>query len=186
MLADFAPTVLVISLVLGTAAAAAAAYIGRTIAAPIEALSVYSKRVSMGERPNLPTEVAGREVARLVTAIHTMRERLEGRPFVETFAADLSHELKNPVAAIRASAEVLMGFPDQNELAELSGSINLASDILSDISIDPATGTLTLSYSEATLGESAQLYLTPVIDAGQLGWQCSADIFERYLPADCR
>jgi hypothetical protein len=77
-------------------------------------------------------------------------------------------------------------FPDQNELAELSGSINLASDILSDISIDPASGTLTLSYSEATLGESAQLYLTPVIDAGQLGWQCSADIFERYLPADCR
>ena len=36
-----------------------------------------------------------------------MRRQLEGRPFVETFAADLSHELKNPVAAIRASAEVL-------------------------------------------------------------------------------
>lgn len=108
MLADFAPTVLVISLVLGAAAAGAAAYIGRTIAAPIEALSEYSKRVSMGERPNLPREVAGREVARLVTSIDTMRERLEGRPFVETFAADLSHELKNPVAAIRASAEVLM------------------------------------------------------------------------------
>lgn len=108
MLADFAPTVLVISLVLSAAAAGAAAYIGRTIAAPIEALSEYSRRVSMGERPNLPTEVAGREVARLVMSIDTMRERLEGRPFVETFAADLSHELKNPVAAIRASAEVLM------------------------------------------------------------------------------
>lgn len=108
MLADFAPTVLVISLVLGAAAAGAAAYIGRTIAAPIEGLSEYSKRVSMGERPKLPTEVVGREVARLVTSIDTMRERLEGRPFVETFAADLSHELKNPVAAIRASAEVLM------------------------------------------------------------------------------
>jgi len=36
-----------------------------------------------------------------------MRRDLEGRPFVETFASDLSHELKNPVAAIRASAEVL-------------------------------------------------------------------------------
>jgi signal transduction histidine kinase len=36
-----------------------------------------------------------------------MRRELSGRPFVETFAADLSHELKNPVAAIRASAEVL-------------------------------------------------------------------------------
>lgn len=117
MLADFAPTVLVISLVLGAAAAGAAAYIGQTIAAPIEALSVYSKRVSMGERPSLPTEVAGREVARLVVSIDTMRERLEGRPFVETFAADLSHELKNPVAAIRASAEVLMegALQEQNQ-----------------------------------------------------------------------
>lgn len=119
MLADFAPTVLVISLVLGAAAAGAAAYIGGTIAAPIEALSEYSKRVSMGERPNLPTEVAGREVARLVTSIDTMRERLEGRPFVETFAADLSHELKNPVAAIRASAEVLIeGALDERKQAE--------------------------------------------------------------------
>jgi signal transduction histidine kinase len=36
-----------------------------------------------------------------------MRRQLQGRPFVETFAADLSHELKNPVAAIRASAETL-------------------------------------------------------------------------------
>ncbi len=107
MLADFAPTVLVISLVLGAAAALAAAYIGRTIAAPIEALSTYSEMVSAGERPRLPLRVAGREVGRLVRSIDTMRRRLEGRPFVETFAADLSHELKNPVAAIRASAEVL-------------------------------------------------------------------------------
>src|SRR5207249_384673 len=38
----------------------------------------------------------------------------EGRPFLETFAADLSHELKNPVAAVRASAEVL----DEGALAE--------------------------------------------------------------------
>jgi signal transduction histidine kinase len=50
---------------------------------------------------------SGREVARLWRAIDSMRRQLEGRPFVETFAADLSHELKNPVAAIRASAEVL-------------------------------------------------------------------------------
>lgn len=107
LLADFAPTVLVISLVLGAAAAAAAAWIGRTIAAPIEALSIYSQRVSEGERPTLSANVVGREVARLAASVETMRERLEGRPFVETFAADLSHELKNPVAAIRASAEVL-------------------------------------------------------------------------------
>lgn len=107
LLADFAPTVLVISLVLGAAAALAAAWIGRAIAAPIEALSLFSERVSEGERTRLPTAVAGREVNRLVRSIDSMRRQLEGRPFVEAFAADLSHELKNPVAAIRASAELL-------------------------------------------------------------------------------
>ncbi|HKO94252.1 MAG TPA: histidine kinase dimerization/phospho-acceptor domain-containing protein, partial [Polyangiaceae bacterium] len=44
----------------------------------------------------------------------SMRRQLEGRPFAEMFAADLSHELKNPVAAIRASAEVL----EEGALAE--------------------------------------------------------------------
>jgi len=107
LLADFAPTVLVISLVLGTAAALAAAWIGRAIAAPIEALSVFGERVSLGERRASPPIAFGREVTRLTRAIDSMRRDLEGRPFVETFASDLSHELKNPVAAIRASAEVL-------------------------------------------------------------------------------
>jgi signal transduction histidine kinase len=107
LLADFAPTVLVISLVLGAAAALAAAWIGRAIAAPIEALSVFGERVSLGERRASPPMAFGREVTRLTRAIDSMRRDLEGRPFVETFASDLSHELKNPVAAIRASAEVL-------------------------------------------------------------------------------
>lgn len=108
LLADFAPTVLVISLILGAAAALSAAFIGRSIAAPIEALSEFARKVSLGERTKLPLRVSGREVTRLVESIDSMKRQLEGRPFVETFSADLSHELKNPVAAIRASAEVLV------------------------------------------------------------------------------
>jgi len=107
MLTDFAPTVLVLSLVLGAAAAASAALIGRAIARPIEGLTEFTVRVSEGELRAQPPPAHGREVNRLTRAIDTMRRELEGRPFVETFAADLSHELKNPVAAIRASAEVL-------------------------------------------------------------------------------
>ncbi len=107
LLADFAPTVLVISLVLGAVAAIAAALIGRAIARPIEALSAFAERVSTGERTAAPPAAFGREVMRLSRSIDSMRRQLEGRPFVEAFAADLSHELKNPVAAIRASAEVL-------------------------------------------------------------------------------
>lgn len=108
MLADFAPTVLVISLLLGAVSALAAAWIGRTIAEPIEALSTFSEQVAAGDPTQIPKRVSGREVKRLVSSIDAMRRQLEGRPFVETFAADLSHELKNPVAAIRASAEVLL------------------------------------------------------------------------------
>jgi signal transduction histidine kinase len=99
--------VLVISLVLGASAAADAAMIGRAIAEPIERLSVFGERVSRGERTAPPPPEFGREVTRLSRALDSMRRELSGRPFVETFAADLSHELKNPVAAIRASAEVL-------------------------------------------------------------------------------
>jgi two-component system, OmpR family, sensor histidine kinase CreC len=107
LLADFAPTVLVISLVLGAAAALAAAWIGRAIAAPIETLSDFSERVSAGELGAAPPAVQGRELMHLSRSLDSMRRQLQGRPFVEAFAQDLSHELKNPVAAIRASAEVL-------------------------------------------------------------------------------
>lgn len=107
LLADMAPTVLVISAVLGAAAALAAAWIGRAIAAPIEELTAFSERISAGERSAAPPPAFGREVMRLSRSLDSMRRELEGRPFVETFATDLSHELKNPVAAIRASAEVL-------------------------------------------------------------------------------
>jgi signal transduction histidine kinase len=108
LLADFAPTVLVISLVLGAAAAIAAALIGRANSQPIEKLTIFAEQVSGGERsPAVPATTGGREVDRLASALDSMRRQLEGRPFVETFAADLSHELKNPVAAVRASAEVL-------------------------------------------------------------------------------
>ncbi len=108
LLADFAPTVLVISLVLGAVAALAAVWIGRTIGHPLEVITRFAERVSQGERAQTPALTGGaREVVRLSHSIDSMRRQLEGRPFVETFAADLSHELKNPVAAIRAAAEVL-------------------------------------------------------------------------------
>jgi signal transduction histidine kinase len=108
LLKDFAPSVLVISLVLGAAAALAAAWIGRAIGGPIERLSQFSEEVAQGDlHAALPPLFHGREVTRLSRSLDSMRRQLEGRPFVEAFAADLSHELKNPVAAIRASAEVL-------------------------------------------------------------------------------
>src|SRR5439155_10974190 len=63
-------------------------------------------------------EPRGREVRELTHALEQMRHELEERHVLETFVADLSHELKNPVAAIRASAEVLTeGAADEPETA---------------------------------------------------------------------
>jgi signal transduction histidine kinase len=128
MVADFAPPILVLSTVLGAAAAVSSFLIGRAIAAPIEALTDFAVRVSEGERRAPPPPAHGREVQRLSRAIDSMRRQLEGRPFVETFAADLSHELKNPVAAIRASAEVLEGgaLEDPEEAARFVARIREA------------------------------------------------------------
>jgi signal transduction histidine kinase len=140
-LADMTPTVLIISLLLGVVAAGAAMLIGRAIAQPIEALTHFAERVSRGDRRAPPPLGTGREVIRLTRALDSMRRELQGRPFVESFAADLSHELKNPVAAIRASAEVLHdGALDEPEEAmrfverilEASGRIEaLLGDLLS-------------------------------------------------------
>jgi len=107
LLADFAPIVFLISAILGAAAALAAALIGREIASPIESLTYFAERVSEGDRSVTPPVPHGLEVKKLTRAIDKMRRELDGLPYVESFAADLSHELKNPVAAIRASAEVL-------------------------------------------------------------------------------
>jgi signal transduction histidine kinase len=128
MLADFAPTILVLSVVLGGAAAVSAALIGRQIASPIETLTEFAVRVSEGERRAAPPPTTGREVQRLSRALDSMRRELEGRPFVEAFAADLSHELKNPVAAIRASAEVLAdgALDEPEEAARFVGRIQQA------------------------------------------------------------
>jgi len=126
VLADFAPTVLVLSTILVAVAALAAAVIGSRIARPIEALTQFAERISHGERGAPPPAGEGREVTRLLRSLDSMRRELQGGRFVEIFAADLSHELKNPVAAIRASAEVL----DDGALEEPEEAARFVSRIL--------------------------------------------------------
>jgi signal transduction histidine kinase len=97
--------VLTLLLVMGTACASA--LIGRAIAQPIERLTQAASRIAQGERQAVLPGPFGREVRTLTAAVESMRRELEGRYLAERLAVDLSHELKNPVAAIRAAAEVL-------------------------------------------------------------------------------
>jgi signal transduction histidine kinase len=53
----------------------------------------------------------------LTDAFESMRRALEDRHTIERFVADLSHELKNPVSAIRAACEVLQEGADEDPVA---------------------------------------------------------------------
>ena len=66
--------------------------------------------------PNVPGELGD-----LARAMQAMRERLEGREYIENHVRALTHELKSPVAAIRASGELLesdLPFADQQRFAQ--------------------------------------------------------------------
>ncbi len=70
----------------------------------------YADAVTAGERATLPSrgvEKPAGEFADLGRALETMRDRLEGRQYVERYVHALTHELKSPMAAIRGSAELL-------------------------------------------------------------------------------
>src|SRR6185436_4445523 len=152
---------------------------GRTSAKPIETLTDFAVRVSEGERRATPPPAPGREVQRLSRAIDSMRRELEGRPFVETFAADLSHELKNPVAAIRASAEVLAdgALDEPEEAARFVGRIREATTRIEALLGD----LLSLAKIEARGVEDAA-----VIDLGDLVQQAAARARERGSPVEVR
>jgi signal transduction histidine kinase len=85
----------------------AAFVLGRGTAAPLERLILAAEAIARGERQAVLPPPQGREVRRLTMAFESMRRSLEDRHAIERFVADLSHELKNPVAAIRAACEVL-------------------------------------------------------------------------------
>jgi signal transduction histidine kinase len=95
-------------LVLAVVAAVAAVVIGHFVAQPLERLTRAARRIAEGERQAALPVPRGREARALTNAFELMRAQLEERHALEAFVADLSHELKNPIAAIRASSEVLV------------------------------------------------------------------------------
>ncbi|MCG6860437.1 MAG: two-component system sensor histidine kinase CreC [Chromatiaceae bacterium] len=72
----------------------------------IARLRRYARDVSEGRRVPPPRSGA-RELAELAEALGAMRERLEGKQYVERYLHALTHELKSPLAAIGGAAELL-------------------------------------------------------------------------------
>ena len=66
-----------------------------------------AERIAAGES-NIRLETWTRsELGTLARAVERMRDKLEGKSYVEEMVTNLSHELKTPLAVIRGSAELL-------------------------------------------------------------------------------
>lgn len=72
----------------------------------IGGLNRYAQAVSAGE-PVPPPRPRADEIGDLGRALETMRRKLEGKAYVEQYVQSLTHEMKSPLAAIRAAAELL-------------------------------------------------------------------------------
>jgi len=71
----------------------------------LDVLRRYADAVAAGELAPQPR--AAGEFGDLGRALHDMREKLEGKQYVEQYVHALTHELKSPLAAIRGAAELL-------------------------------------------------------------------------------
>nr|WP_268958929.1 ATP-binding protein [Novosphingobium aerophilum] len=94
-------------------------FLARTIVQPLQLLVRAAVRVRLGRErevvvPRLPER--GDEIGLLARAVSDMTAALRQRiDAVESFAADVSHEIKNPLASLRSAIETL-GKVDDPEL----------------------------------------------------------------------
>jgi two-component system sensor histidine kinase CreC len=177
-----------IALVLATGMAyALSAYITRII----WDLASRAERVAAGES-NVRLETWTRsELGTLARAVERMREKLEGKAYVEEMATNLSHELKTPLAAIRGSAELLEGPASNDPAARAKFLGNIQSEVarldrivtellkLSRIEAQPAGSEVDPVDARPVAREIAELYHRRAAD---LGLEFSAKIADTTLP----
>jgi two-component system sensor histidine kinase CreC len=101
------PKALVLSAVFLPVSALAAVLVGLRLARPIEDLTDAATKIAEGHRATRLPRGDGDEMRRLARALVSMRRELEGKPYAAAFLRDAWHDLKTPVAALRATLEVL-------------------------------------------------------------------------------
>lgn len=125
------------------------AYIASSlIARPIQRLKMYVELRRAGMSATFP-RLAEDEIGSLATAFEDLREKLEGKKYVETYVHNLTHEMKSPLTGIVGAVELLQ----RNQLEEkdrkhLLGNIQTEAKRLHDL----AERLLELASLEARAG----------------------------------
>jgi signal transduction histidine kinase len=95
---------------------------------PVEGLRLGAERIgtsaaATGPR-QLPVPPTGDEIAALATTLNGMLARLEAmREQQRAFVADAAHELRSPLASMRAQLEVAGAHPERVDTARLAGGV---------------------------------------------------------------
>jgi two-component system sensor histidine kinase ChvG len=116
-------------------------FVATTIARPLrslrdEAAAILDRRGRL--KGSFRLSQRSDEIGELSRALHDLTRRLEEHQrSLESFAQDVSHELKNPLASIRTAAEMLSETDDRAErrrfLAMASGEVRRMERVLSDL-----------------------------------------------------
>jgi two-component system sensor histidine kinase ChvG len=98
-------------------------FLARTIARPITRLARAADRVRLARdsKPTMP-DIGGRndEIGDLSDSLRSMTDALWLRMnAIESFAADVAHELKNPLTSLRSAAEIAARIEDPEKRAKL-------------------------------------------------------------------
>jgi len=106
MLLGFRPVFTQVFALSALIALAAMLLVSYWLALPIRRLTRYANRLRAGERVPLPP-LNRSEIGEMGQAFERLREALEGKDYVKGYVNTLTHELKSPLSAIRAAAELL-------------------------------------------------------------------------------
>jgi two-component system, OmpR family, sensor histidine kinase CreC len=162
------------------------------IARPLRRLAQFSEAVAEGQRLALP-KLYGREVQELGRALDGMREALMGRRQAESAVRGLVHEVKAPLAGIRASAELLLeelGEPERQRflghiLTESGRLETLVGRMLELAALEgrPALGEMEQQNLQGLAREAAEAEASLATQKGVLVETKSVLVETRYLEA---
>ena len=148
-------------------------FLARTIVRPLRRLALAAHRVRLGRArevkvPRLPSR--SDEIGLLARAVSDMSQSLRQRiDNIEAFAADVTHELKNPLASLRSALDSLDRVDDpklQAQLIEVAREDVLRLDrLIGDISEAARTD------AELARATFEQVDLGPLIEQLAAGWE---------------
>lgn len=130
----------------------ASLYLAGAIARPIRRLAMAAERVRAGNRrDNVIPDFShrGDEIGDLSVSLRTMTEALSSRlDAIERFAADVAHEIKNPLTSVRSAVETAIRLTDPEKQKRLMAIVledvqrldRLISDISNASRIDAELG----------------------------------------------